>query len=599
MNENNKLPTGWGDTEDEDDFGFPEEEEHSPWGAASSSNESPETDETENQDHAIASDKAEIPVLQQNLSGRKKSNTPLIIGIAAAVIVAGAGGVFGGILLTKDHAKPEKQETISASEATELLETTEPTTTEKIAAAETTADTIETTETSTTETEPVPFTFAEKFVNAVLEHESLWKSSLGDGSNECWFQDLDMDGVPEFIAGGYQFSDGHVQYAAFHPYYFENGSLQPMSNGNGEALQLLFDAGQSSGGQDGFICQLFKDRQSGSFSYMYQSVYPEGRAVNYYLKKMFCDYPHALPVDTILDLEYDGEYWYVPEYSYELGVYSTMTREQFLAAYDDIFTQHQFCRTNTKAVSCDAISFDALIESYDTWGYEQGTASDLPLANVISDVRSLTDTMIESTENNVSDTTAAMYSAYADIAADYESEISLSGLFLVDLNGDGRDEMILPDADSYEFRLYEYADGTVYSRSFGGWQALGNFVLYTVSGEDGTKYVYYRDNYSYMSMQGYYHPSTESSLYIFIDYPSEGENYYADWRINYENSFQRYEISAGYEPVDTFYAQPPQCHDALLSAFSNCGFAIREESNYTKMIPVSLDLLYEKADRSY
>lgn len=597
MDENNKLPTGWGDTEDEDDFGFPEEEEDSPWGAASSSDESPESDETEKQDHVITSDKAEIPVMQQNVSGKKKSNTLLIIGIAVAVIVAGVGGVFGGILLTKDRAKPDGQESITATEGTESLETAEPTTSMTISATE---EATESTEATTEETATGPLTFAEEFVNSVLEHESSWKSSLGDGSNECWFQDLDMDGVPEFIAGGYQFSNGHVQYAAFHPYYFENGSLKPMSNGNGEALQLLFDAGQSSGGQDGFICQLFKDRQSGSFSYVYQSAdASDGRAIGYDLKEMVCGYTHALPIDTILTLEYDGEYWYAPEYSYELGVYNTMTREQFLAAYDDIFTQHQFYRTNTKAVFCDAISFDALMESYDTWGYEQGTASDLPLANVISDVRSLTDTMIESTENNVSDPTAAMYSAYADIAADYESEISLSGLFLVDLNGDGRDEMILPDADSYEFRLYEYADGTVYSRSFGGWQALGNFVLYTVSGEDGTKYVYYRDNYSYMSMQGYYHPSTDSSLYIFIDYPSEGENYYADWRINYENSFQRYEISAGYEPVDTFYAQPPQCHDALLSAFSNCGFAIREESNYTKMIPVSLDLLYEKADRSY
>ena len=375
MDENSKIPAGWGDTEDEEDYVFPEEDD-APWGAAASSDDAAESDDTETPEAFDSAKPADSVVSRQNISSPKKSNTPLIIGIAAVVMIAGVGGVFGGIMLTKERAKPDGQESITATEITESLETTGTTTSMTISATEIAT---ESTEATTAETETGPLTFAEEYVNAVLENESSWKSSLGDGSNECWFQDLDMDGVPEFIAGGYLFINGKFQYAAFHPYYFENGELQPMSNG-GDGLQLLFDAGQSSGGQDGFICQLFKDRQSGSFSYMYQSVDVTGHSISYYLNRIPCHYTHTLPFDTLLTLEYDGEYSYG-------GMDSTMTREQFLAAYDSVFEENAFYRTYTKPVSCSEISFEALLDSYEAWSYEKSTASTMPLADVVSDVR--------------------------------------------------------------------------------------------------------------------------------------------------------------------------------------------------------------------
>ncbi len=382
MNENNRLPDGWGDAEDEE-YEFPQEAD-SPWG------KNERTADVETAGTSSDSLPAER-IVQQDIPPRKKS-LAVLFAVIAAFLLVGAGGVGGGLLLSH---RPEK-ETESSHETENSTETMAEISTESVvsetvqtAVSETDASNTETVDTAPSEsvtetvqitaTEPVKLTFAQEYVNAVLKNEATWRSVLGKGNNECWFQDLDMDGVPEFIAGGYLFSNGKFQYVAFHPYYFENGELQPMSNGS-DALQLLFDAGQSSGGQDGFACQLFKDRQSGSFSYMYQSVDVTGRSISYYLNRIPCHYTHALSFDTLLTLEYDGEYSYG-------GMDSTMTREQFLTAYDSIFEENVYYKTYIKPVSCSAISFDALLNSYEAWAYEKGTASTLPLADVVSDVR--------------------------------------------------------------------------------------------------------------------------------------------------------------------------------------------------------------------
>ncbi|MBE6851555.1 MAG: hypothetical protein E7504_07495 [Ruminococcus sp.] len=543
MDENSKIPAGWGDTEDEEDYVFPEEDD-APWGAAASSDDAAESDDTETPEAFDSAKPADSVVSRQNISPPKKSYVPLIIGIAAVVMIAGVGGVFGGIMLSKDRGNPEEQKTTAETEMTVSSETDH-------VSMETVAESISETEmmqqdtqAETHSTAEVPYKVYEESAIRTLDGflESYW---LGPADAPYYLDnvmysliDVNEDGVPELLT-------------SYPTEASDTSSLYIYDGGD----YRKYDALTWGNARVCVSAHLIELR-----SY-------EGAEVRTIYEM---DAQGNVSLKDVIFYDYDGNFMCNGE-KISSGEYDALQRSYDSLQWENI-ARYERKRSGTEHVETTKPSEETL--QTETTSQEQTT---LP-------------------SNNDSDN-GAMYSAYAEIASEYESEISLSGLYLVDLNGDGQDEMILPDADSYEFYLYEYVDGTMYTRSFGSWQALGNFVLYTVSGDGGAKYVYYRDQYSYISLQGYYHPSTESSLYICIDYPSEGEQYYADWCINYENPSQKAEVSRGYEPVETFYAQPTQCHDALLSAFSTCGFAIREESKYTKMIPISLNELQEKANK--
>lgn len=118
--------------------------------------------------------------------------------------------------------------------------------------------------------------------------------------------------------------------------------------------------------------------------------------------------------------------------------------------------------------------------------------------------------------------------------------------------------------------------------------SLDNFKLYKVSGNNGTDYIYYRDNYAYKSKQGYFSFSDMTKLDIFIDYPENSGSFNADWTIDY-NETENY--AKGNEPVDTFYAQPADCHQKLMSAFSHYGFSVSENTSYTEITGLYKDEL--------
>lgn len=122
MDENNKLPAGWGDAEDDEDYGFPEADE-APWGAAASSDDSDESDDTETPEVFDSDEPTDSMVSRQNIPVKKKSYVPMIIGIAAVVMIAGAGGVFAGSLLSKDRAKLNEQEMTAETAMTVSSET--------------------------------------------------------------------------------------------------------------------------------------------------------------------------------------------------------------------------------------------------------------------------------------------------------------------------------------------------------------------------------------------------------------------------------------------------------------------------------------------
>lgn len=179
---------------------------------------------------------------------------------------------------------------------------------------------------------------------------------------------------------------------------------------------------------------------------------------------------------------------------------------------------------------------------------------------------------------------------YADIVKSMDFPPPNRG-FILDLNNDGVNEMIIPNTDDMNFVMYYFDGNSIQSCSFGNFMALDNFVIYRVDGEDKNNYIYYRDNYAYKSLQGYYSFPSADKLDIFINYPENNGKYSADWTIDY-NRTENY--AKGNETVDTFYGQPSDCHNKLLSAFKNYGFKITENSKYTEVKGLYYDELINK-----
>ena len=148
-----------------------------------------------------------------------------------------------------------------------------------------------------------------------------------------------------------------------------------------------------------------------------------------------------------------------------------------------------------------------------------------------------------------------IYSKYLDIANSMNLVPPSRG-FLIDLNSDGINEMIVPDTYDMTYKLYYFDGSSVKSHSFGGFMAVGNFEMFSVDGDNGKKYIYFRDNYSYKSSQGYFSFDDMSEIDIFLNFTNAGSGT-ADWRISYNGS-ETY--AEGTENVSQLYGETKQCY---------------------------------------
>lgn len=155
--------------------------------------------------------------------------------------------------------------------------------------------------------------------------------------------------------------------------------------------------------------------------------------------------------------------------------------------------------------------------------------------------------------------------------------------FMTDFNGDGVNEMIVPEVSDMTYKLYYYDGGSVKSCSFGSFMALDNFTMFSVDGDDGKKYIYYRDNYSYKSKQGYFSLDKMSEIDILMNFTDAGSGT-ADWSICY-NGTEDY--AQGTDNVDKVYGETKNCYSKILESFNKYGFGISDSSKYN-----SIDGLY-------
>ncbi len=167
--------------------------------------------------------------------------------------------------------------------------------------------------------------------------------------------------------------------------------------------------------------------------------------------------------------------------------------------------------------------------------------------------------------------------------------------FIIDIDNDGINEMIIPDTTEMNYIMYYFDGSSIKSCSFGGFMGLDNFDLYKVDGGGNENYIYYRSGISYEMLQGYFSFKSGNELQIFIDYPEKNGSYSADWTIDF-NRNENY--AKGNEPVDTFYAQPADCHQKLMSALPHYGFNVYEDSSYVAINGLYKDEIINKLNNN-
>ncbi len=129
------------------------------------------------------------------------------------------------------------------------------------------------------------------------------------------------------------------------------------------------------------------------------------------------------------------------------------------------------------------------------------------------------------------------------------------GGYLYDIDHDGKEDMILKDTYEMNFILYTHNNsGDLYMTRFGYFLAWGDDDFYDVTGNDGTHYIYYSDDYMQRSVQGYFDPQTGNEL----------------------------DLSEGYSESDR------------IKILSDSGFSVDENSSYNKIAMLYYDDLCQK-----
>lgn len=237
----------------------------------------------------------------------KKQYVGIWIALAAVLAAGVLVTIFLGIvpLLQQQPDSPgEERHAVVASRKTTAAETTARTTAKAAKATETESETTTTAAATQLEPQTAPETQPpaepvlspeeqrrNAVVEAVLRSETTWLSAAQNelpegytyatksGENEGWFQDLDMDGTPEWIVGGAYAGLGEQPSSIYYIYQYResDGTMQPVSvqdyNEERSWFSVCID-GTPQGGSTVFQqqMQLIGD-EDGSYFYTIHNLY--------------------------------------------------------------------------------------------------------------------------------------------------------------------------------------------------------------------------------------------------------------------------------------------------------------------------------------
>lgn len=203
-------------------------------------------------------------------------------------------------------------------------------------------------------------------------------------------------------------------------------------------------------------------------------------------------------------------------------------------------------------------------------------------------------TKTEETSVDKSSLKTVMYKAYFNMAS---GEGDLSGdysrphkCYLYDINKDGLEEMInLFSIDAKCICYSSYSSGNLSNYYFGNFLSADTFELYEVTGDDGSKYLYYTNDFENKSSQGYFNPTTQENYGIFIEYDktNSGDNG-MEYFIYYSNPTNKdyirdNKIGEGGMLVEYYGEIPDVLHKEFMLGLINHGFNIDDNSTYSKL----------------
>lgn len=336
-----------------------------------------------------------------------------------------AAAVFSAMVLSACGEAEENSgtETSVTSEVTEASSVTASET------SETTAATESVTTEETAETEP-DGSIVPEAVAAVLDNEDYWTDfldgSVGEsfGDYKFWFQDMDMDGTPEFIAGGGVYG----AHAAFGYYIFRctEGRVELIGSTDsydepGEML-MFWDRGEdenySPDSSVDFFCRLYKDKYSDSYTYITSNIDSTAAETYYMLDKLTpkdgaLNSERLMQLTKVWDIEGDepsvSSYRYNEQWNDEISDYENTTdRLGFLSQYDELFSGlipcdvtigvfdyaskgyddngEEYIKRTYAALSRDE-KLEQLTESFNAWGYSENDSAVPPFASAIDELR--------------------------------------------------------------------------------------------------------------------------------------------------------------------------------------------------------------------
>ncbi len=269
-------------------------------------------------------------------------------------------------------------------------------------------------------------------VKALLDNEAYWTEIVdsciddgGSGISSFWFQDINMDGTPEFIVGGCRY--GIHEAFGYNVFDCSDGVklMQEVNetNGSGSDMVMFWERGMSGVDysdptETGFLAQLYR-REDGTFVYLAVSIdYVIGQ--NDYLLDEFVTtdgnitrlnraalYEIYSGWDDETDYYAVQEYLYAPEYKEDTGDVSTISKEEFLRKYDSTFEGLTPYKIRIKDFPYAERHIDGevidrkniyselsaeekekqLSESYYAWKYKKASSVVQPLSGVVSRVR--------------------------------------------------------------------------------------------------------------------------------------------------------------------------------------------------------------------
>ena len=330
-----------------------------------------------------------------------------------------------------------------------------------------------------------------QIVQALLDSESTWQEFPNDYVNagfqvsdyvSCWFQDMDMDGNPEFIVGP-MISGAHSAHD-FCIWKNNNGNLEKFCIEDEELVSpassdiFTLWPGNDDKGSGSFTSKLFLNTDNNKYYYFFYNedgVYNE----TYWMSDLFdCSSKKISSKYSITEhFESEGSN---PIRTFTIDN-NEVSQDQFLSDYNAYFSKLKSYSITVKDINYlnyRSLSIDEkkklLIDSFNAWNYNEDKNIALPLAEKISEI------LENSNENSVdesnlkeeyfSDFIDILNNKYFHIDAD-NVNAKICDYSLVDVDSDGQPEMIVyaevPNSGTLGiyYRVYDYENSSVYVRS--------------------------------------------------------------------------------------------------------------------------------------